>query len=162
MHKTACVYATAIGLTNILTNAIKLYVGYLRPIFYDGCQPDEAYQYCTSGADSSQAVRKSFPSGHSSLAFCGLGLLAYYLEQHFGISKVRERRGGSDGVQPVQLERVVSVLSLAPFFFAGFIASSRVVDNKHFPADVVGGSILGASVASFVHRIWYSYDHHTR
>jgi len=33
LHRTVCVYATGVGLTNLLTNTIKLYVGYLRPIF---------------------------------------------------------------------------------------------------------------------------------
>ena len=32
-HKTLCVYFTAVGLTIALTNGVKLYAGYLRPIF---------------------------------------------------------------------------------------------------------------------------------
>jgi diacylglycerol diphosphate phosphatase / phosphatidate phosphatase len=163
MHKTACVYATAVGLTNILTNAIKLYVGYLRPIFYDVCEPDDAYQYCTSGEDN--AARVSFPSGHSSLAFCGLGLFAFYLEHRFGLSKLHEWRLDAVSGQwwwaqtrPARLERIFSILSFTPFLLACFIAASRIVDNKHFPADVVGGSVLGASTAKLVHGIWFSCD----
>jgi diacylglycerol diphosphate phosphatase / phosphatidate phosphatase len=164
MHKTACVFATGVGLTNILTNTVKVYVGYLRPIFYDVCDPDETYQYCTSGQDN--AARVSFPSGHSSLAFCGLGLLAFYLEQCFGLSKLQEwRRDPNSGqwrgaqTRPIRMERILSVLCFTPFLVAIFIASSRIVDNKHFPADVVGGSILGASIARFVHGIWFSSYH---
>ncbi|OEU07937.1 hypothetical protein FRACYDRAFT_250568 [Fragilariopsis cylindrus CCMP1102] len=33
--------------------------------------------------------------------------------------------------------------------------ASRVVDNRHFPADVVGGAVLGASIASLVFNIWF-------
>ena len=32
---------------------------------------------------------------------------------------------------------------------------SRVHDNRHHPADVVGGALLGGSVASLVFGIWY-------
>jgi membrane-associated phospholipid phosphatase len=161
MHKTACIYATGVGLTNILTNTIKIYVGYLRPIFYDVCDPNDTYEYCTSGNDD--AARVSFPSGHSSLAFCGLGLLSFYLERMFGTSKLQEwrldpvsgeRRLGQ--TRPVRLERIFSILCGSPFLLAGFIAASRVVDNKHFPADVIGGSVLGMSIAKFVHEIWFS------
>jgi membrane-associated phospholipid phosphatase len=53
------------------------------------------------------------------------------------------------------LERIKSVISYAPLILAGFIAASRVVDNKHFPADVIGGAILGASIAKLVHGVWY-------
>jgi hypothetical protein len=51
--------------------------------------------------------------------------------------------------------RINSVLALFPVAVGLFVASSRLVDNVHFPADVVGGSILGASVAISVFRIWY-------
>lgn len=36
-----------------------------------------------------------------------------------------------------------------------FIAVSRVRDNKHFPADVVGGSLLGGSIAIFANSLWF-------
>jgi diacylglycerol diphosphate phosphatase / phosphatidate phosphatase len=163
MHKTACVYATATGLTNLLTNFIKLYVGYLRPIFYDVCEPNDTYEYCTSGEDN--GARVSFPSGHASAAFCGLGLFAFYLEQRFGLSTLHEWR--LDAVsghwwwvqtRPARFERIFSILCYMPFLLAGFIAASRVVDNKHFPADVVGGSLLGAATAKVVHGIWFSHE----
>lgn len=153
-------YCTGLGLTEILTNAVKVYVGYLRPIFYDICVPDDTYENCTSGEDN--GVRVSFPSGHSSLSFCGLGLLAFFLERRYGVSSLRKwNQDPTSGelhliqIQPVRMERVFSVISYAPFLLAGFIAASRVADNKHFPADVVGGSILGASIAKMVHGIWY-------
>jgi diacylglycerol diphosphate phosphatase/phosphatidate phosphatase len=163
MHKTACVYGTAIGLTNLLTNFAKLYVGYLRPLFYDVCVPDDAYEYCSSGEDNS--ARKSFPSGHSSISFCGLGLLSFYLEWRFGVSSLRSWHQDSSVVsgeimvmtqrRPLRLERIKSIFCYAPMLLAGFIATSRIVDNKHFPSDVVGGSILGAAIAKLVHGIWY-------
>ena len=163
IHKTACVYGIAIGLTSWLTNSAKVYVGYLRPLFYNVCVPDDTYEYCTSGQDN--GARKSFPSGHASLSFCGLGLLSLYLECKFGVSSLRTWHPDSVSgtlvltqrrrTVVVGLERIISILCYAPIVVAGFIATSRIVDNKHFPADVVGGSILGATVAKIVHCIWY-------
>ena len=160
MHKTVCVYGVAIGLTSLLTGSAKLYVGYLRPIFYDVCVPDDTYEHCSSGQDN--GARKSFPSGHASISFCGLGLLSLYLEYRFGVSGLRMwHRDSVSGElimtqkRAVRLERIKSILCYAPIVVAGFIATSRIVDNKHFPADVVGGSILGATVAKMLHCIWY-------
>jgi diacylglycerol diphosphate phosphatase/phosphatidate phosphatase len=158
-HKTSCVFFSGLGLTILLTNSVKLYVGYLRPIFYDICEPDEAYEECTSGED--REARLSFPSGHASFSFCGLVLLSLYLERSFGITKVRVWKHDESTGQIVLshtshpgLRRIISIVCYAPVLLAGFIAASRVADNKHFPADVVGGSILGSSVAMLVHGIW--------
>jgi diacylglycerol diphosphate phosphatase/phosphatidate phosphatase len=159
IHKTLCVYLSGIGLTVLLTNSIKLYVGYLRPIFYDVCEPDEEYEECTSGDDSQ--IRLSFPSGHASMAFCGLSLLSFYLERRLGISRLRiwmhDHSSGQIVMghqKPPRLARIISIFCYSPIVLAGFIAASRVVDNKHFPADVVGGSVLGCAIASLVHSIW--------
>lgn len=153
-------YSASVGLTMILTNSMKLYAGYLRPIFYDICLPDDDYEYCSSGDDN--GARKSFPSGHSSTSFCGLGLLSFYLEHRFGLSSLRKwHLDPSNGeltlrqIRPVRFERINSIVCHAPLLLAGFIAASRVADNKHFPADVVGGSILGASIAKMVHSVWH-------
>lgn len=163
----------------LLTDVIKAYVGYLRPIFYDVCVPDDQYQTCTTGEDSNEA-RQSFPSGHSSLSFCGLGLFSCYLEQRFGVSKFRATSRHPSFVPPsepddeedddehhgrghdqssyhcrnIALARILSILSKSPLLLAGFVATSRIVDNHHFPADVVGGSVLGFSIALWIHNIW--------
>jgi diacylglycerol diphosphate phosphatase/phosphatidate phosphatase len=158
-HQTFCVYLAAIGLTLLLTDAIKVYVGYLRPIFFDLCIPDDKYQTCTSGDDDD--ARQSFPSGHSSLSFCGLGLFSFYLEERFGVSKLRQHSivaPSESDHRPHQttvgLTRIFSIISMLPLLLAGYIATSRIVDNHHFPVDVVGGSILGFSIALWIHNIW--------
>lgn len=145
-------------MTILLTNSVKLYVGYLRPIFYDLCEPDDEYEECSSGND--RQVRLSFPSGHASTAFCGLSLLSFYLERQFGISSLRVLMHHDGRMivlghsKPPRLARILSIFSYSPMILAGFIAASRLVDNKHFPADVVGGSVLGFAIASFVHGLW--------
>jgi membrane-associated phospholipid phosphatase len=183
-----CVNLVAQGTTQWATESIKLYVGYLRPIFYSACDPSNDYQTCSG---STQDVRKSFPSGHSSTAFCGLTLLALYFHHRLGVGSIRTMRAAridpsmtdaltlaaSDAVRWVPVydptfhhdsrlhRRMRSVfyfrfVSLASFVLsmglAAFIAASRVADNKHFPADVVGGAALGLGIAVCVNSLWYA------
>lgn len=137
---------------------MKVYVGYLRPVFYDICVPDETYTICTS--DEADEARKSFPSGHASMSFCGLGLLSFYLEKRFGVSRFRTVGPERTTANPKSLvmAKIWSVLSKTPLILAGYISTSRVVDNKHHPADVVGGATLGLSIALWIHNVWYEYS----
>jgi len=167
VHKIFCVYFMGIGWTQTLTNLGKLYVGYLRPIFYDYCQPNEDYQECTS--ESSHKGRVSFPSGHASMSVCGLLLFSFVLEDTFGVSsharraKCNAKGSHTEGQRKTQQEetepsswvRLGSVLCYAPMLVALFIVASRVHDNFHHPADVVGGALLGGSIAKLVFGIWY-------
>ncbi|KAL3929350.1 MAG: hypothetical protein SGBAC_012250 [Bacillariaceae sp.] len=162
-HKVLCVYFTAVGITISLTNCIKLYAGYLRPIFLQGCDPDEAYENCTSGND--REMRLSFPSGHASLSFCGLCVFSFYLEHCYGMSASRvlllNKQNGDLIVaykENSRYMRIMSIMCYFPVVVAIFIAASRVHDNMHFPADVVGGSLLGGSVALLVHQTWYALE----
>ena len=149
----------ATGLVAIATNAIKSYVGYLRPVFYDLCQPNDDYQECTS-EDSSEG-RVSFPSGHASLSFSGMMILTCYLLARFGVySCSTVLKQSPDGTvlmeyrKPDRIKKAFSILSLAPLAVACFVAASRVKDNMHFPADVVGGALLGSVIAWFTNGVW--------
>ena len=85
VHSTVCCYVIVLSLTDSLTHILKNYCGYLRPIFYHVCQPDfsNGVGVCTQ---NSAEVRKSFPSGHSSMSFCAMVLFTYFLHQKFGVS----------------------------------------------------------------------------
>lgn len=144
----------------LATNTIKSYVGYLRPVFYEKCEPDADFQECT-GEDSLDA-RLSFPSGHSSLSFSGMTLLTCYLLARFGVySGSAVLQQSPDGTvlmeyrKPEKIKKAFSILCLAPMAVACFVAASRVHDNMHFPADVLAGSMLGAVIAWFTHGVWY-------
>jgi membrane-associated phospholipid phosphatase len=136
IHKTVCVYVLSLGLTQTLTNAAKLYVGYLRPIFFDLCQPDEDFQECTSSnglAAESHQARVSFPSGHASLSVCGLLVFSLFLEDSFG-KTAYEKKGRTTTTttmmvhqQPIKLVRILSVLCYAPMLLAYFIRRSCFV-----------------------------------
>jgi len=94
-HKTLCVYSIAFGLNSLLTEAIKNYVGYLRPNFYDLCQTDwdgvvDGGIPACANVDMSNGY-KSFPSGHAGTAFTGCTLYTLYLLGNFGINRHRGR-----------------------------------------------------------------------
>lgn len=185
VHGTLCVYLLAVPFNQLVTWSIKVYVGYLRPYFYNQCVPDDNFQYCTSDQDGAVwNARMSFPSGHASLSFCGLTLLYLSLERLFGLSSIQravvvptsmqegeygatttaasstvdqqsqQRRMVLHYKKPPFLHRCYSILCVAPIGLAVFIAASRVVDNKHFPADVIAGSLIGWTIANFFHRLW--------
>jgi len=144
MHSTASVYVLGLGLTYLTVEFVKLYVGYPRPNFYSMCKPSANYSACT--AEGSDSGRKAFPSGHAAIAFCGLSLLTFFIQHRFGVPSQ---------TTPPRKARVYSILSLAPMALATFIAASRVYDNKHFPADVVGGAVLGTALSFFSHSLWF-------
>ena len=125
---------------------------------------------CTDEYEA-KGARISFPSNHASGSFCGMLLLSLYLEHCFRTiithptiatkktllrrKKLRRRQQQIQDHAKKGLQRLVSLFCYTPMLFAVFIAASRVVDNRHFPADVVGGAVLGASIASLVFNIWY-------
>lgn len=167
LHRTLCTYFVAGGMTLLFTETIKRYVGYMRPVFYDMCDPnvDAFYQdpstttlKCQSDGHPEMDYYQSFPSGHSSVAFAGMTLLSSYFSRIFGRTD-----GGREKIRRIpvllprwprlrRLLRIVSVmLSMA---LALFIAASRVADNYHHPADVVGGAVLGASCSLFANELW--------
>lgn len=172
-HATWCVYIIAFSIVLVTTDAIKRYAGYLRPVFYELCVPDDKLEECTAEDAGGSSIRMSFPSGHASTSFCGLMLLSLYLHSRFGLPSVRvygykpetTQMQTQNGQQPHRwtptytkepaIYRAISILSLLPLALALFISTSRIVDNKHFPADVVAGSLLGASTAIFTFYLWY-------
>ena len=153
IHKSVCVWFMAIGLTQALTNFAKLYCGYFRPIFLDLCQPDENWE-CTGSPNELHQGRVSFLSGHASMSICGSLLFSYFLEDAYGY-KTFKKANPTAGEDSVGLKRIGSVLCYAPMLVGYFIALSRVHDDKHHPADVVGGSLLGGVVATLIYGIWF-------
>ena len=85
-HGTLCVYLFSGGLVHLGTELTKAYVGYLRPFFYQHCQPSPDYSQCTN-PNYKEDIRRSFPSGHASVAFCLLTLFSLYLQHKFGVAR---------------------------------------------------------------------------
>ncbi|OIW12915.1 hypothetical protein TanjilG_15835 [Lupinus angustifolius] len=130
-------------ITAVITDAIKDAVGRPRPDFFWRCFPDGKGVFdpitrdvkCTGEMSVIKEGHKSFPSGHTSWSFAGLGFLAWYISGKF---RVFDRRGH------------VAKLCLVflPILLAALIAVSRVDDYWHHWTDVFAGGLIGITVAS--------------
>ncbi|OAX82419.1 hypothetical protein ACJ72_03230 [Emergomyces africanus] len=138
-------------LTSFLTDIIKNAVGRPRPDLLSRCSPEKgtpAHKLVTIAACAAPESHKlhegwrSFPSGHSSFAFAGLGYLAIFFAGQLHV--FRPRTG---------LARFL--FSFSPLLGALMIALSRLADYRHDTYDVTIGSLLGISVAYFTYGRYF-------
>lgn len=148
-HVTYLAFFISLILASFLTDVIKNAVGRPRPDLLSRCKPsaDAQPNVLVSIAVCTESRHhllhdgwRSFPSGHSSFSFSGLGYLSLFFSGQLGIFK----HGGGD------LGR--ALLCLAPLLGAAMIAISRCEDYRHDVYDVTCGSILGFSVAYWSYR----------
>ena len=106
----------------MLTNFLKILVGRPRPDFLSRCFPSKEINLnaeCTGNPNVVREGRKSFPSGHSSMAFASLGFLAFYLAGK--VHLFGERKSPAWKL----------IIFLLPLMLATTIALSRISDNRH-------------------------------
>ncbi|KAL5229283.1 hypothetical protein ABZP36_017548 [Zizania latifolia] len=127
-------------ITGVLTDAIKDAVGRPRPDFFWRCFPDGIAVFdnvttgviCHGDAGVIKEGYKSFPSGHTSWSFAGLGFLSWYLA---GKITAFDRRG--------HVAKLCIVL--LPLLLAAMVAISRVDDYWHHWQDVFTGGVIGTT-----------------
>ncbi|KAF8446969.1 phosphatidic acid phosphatase type 2/haloperoxidase [Kalaharituber pfeilii] len=138
----------ALAFTGFSTDFIKNAVGRPRPDLIARCKPrDDAprhelvtYEICTETDHFKiQDGFRSFPSGHSSLAFAGLGYLSLFLS-----GQLHAFKRGADLCR--------FLFAILPVFGALVIAISRTGDYRHDVYDVTSGGIIGSTIA------YYSYQ----
>ena len=134
----------------VIVGCVKAYCGYWRPYFLNECAFSEALGQCTS--DDYKHAFRSFPSGHASNS---VGPLLHTSLRLMGALRVghtpRVLCLGRSKWLVVELDGFMTMLCLVPTFLALWISASRVYDNAHHPADVVGGALIGGSSAV----LWY-------
>src|ERR1700712_1810321 len=127
------------ALTCFVTDVIKKAVGRPRPDLISRCTPgpetpkDQLVTIAVCTELDHHTLHdgwRSFPSGHSSFAFSGLGYLSLFLAGQLHVFRPR-----------TDLARVL--LALIPLLGAALIAISRCEDYRHDVYDVAVGSILG-------------------
>ncbi|XP_051149133.1 lipid phosphate phosphatase 2-like isoform X1 [Andrographis paniculata] len=145
----------AVLITGVLTDAIKDGVGRPRPDFFWRCFPDGRDQYdrfgnviCHGDPGDIKEGHKSFPSGHTSWSFAGLGFLSLYLS---GKIKCFDRRG--------HVAKLCIVFF--PILLACLVAVSRVDDYWHHWQDVFAGGLLGLVVATFCYLQFFPPPYNT-
>ncbi|OON24056.1 PAP2 family protein [Opisthorchis viverrini] len=128
--------------TITITDVGKAAVGRLRPSFFDQCGPNVLQSTvlgyitdysCTSGSEKDHLdARKSFPSGHSSLAIYSALFLCIYLQLRQSKFRIPALRVAAQTV----------FLSLAIV-----TCITRITDYRHHVTDVLAGAVLGLLVA---------------
>lgn len=151
LHFVAALFQSNIY-TMFTTNVLKLFIGRPRPFFATACKsydpPDS--MSCTGDAHLVREARKSFPSGHSSLAFSAAVFLSLYIAMHIGLLGRRARPSSA-----FLGSKVASVLFVTiPIFVAALVAASRIVDFHHHYADIIAGSCIGSFHAFLVFTVY--------
>lgn len=151
LHTALLALVTSVLTTLLLTDILKNGVGRPRPDLLDRCKPSlttpsdglVTVHVCTeTRGHLLQDGFRSWPSGHSSFSFAGLGTLALFLASQ---THVLRPRANTTAV----------ILCLAPLIGATMVAVSRLEDYRHDVFDVTAGSLLGFGVALFNWRRYY-------
>ncbi|KAG8158667.1 hypothetical protein KVR01_011789 [Diaporthe batatas] len=181
--------AIALILTSFLTDTVKNTVGRPRPDLVARCKPAPGTPENTLvGVEVCTEARhhvlhdgwRSFPSGHSSFSFAGLGYLSLFLAGQVRLfvvggagggsrkngsnGRVRSSTVGADGGDDDN-ERAVyargdlvrALLCLGPLLGAAMIAISRCQDYRHDVYDVCTGALLGYVVAYWSYRRYWPH-----
>ena len=166
-HNLLLAFLLCVLLNLLLTDSVKKLTGRPRPNFFalTHWQQYDASGEWGPGPDASASdireAYQSFVSGHTSLSFAGLLFLAHFLFQqlsplsplHIAHSITVDRRRLS------QLSRINNLPSLfipfLPVALAMWIGLTRIVDYYHFCEDVLGGAVLGSSLATVIFNYCY-------
>ncbi|RYO97171.1 hypothetical protein DL765_011293 [Monosporascus sp. GIB2] len=150
-HSAVLGLAISLVLASFLTDIVKNTVGRPRPDLVARCKPAAGtapdvlvgIDVCTETEHHTlHDGWRSFPSGHSSFSFAGLGYLAFFLAGQLRVFRDRRDLGRA-------------LLCLAPLLGAALIAISRCQDYRHDVYDVCVGSALGFLVAWFAYRRYW-------
>lgn len=150
LHVALLGLVTSLLLTSFITDAIKNTVGRPRPDLPAARRSRRPRD--TNSSTGASAPRpdhhtlhdgfRSFPSGHSSFSWAGLGYLSLFLAGQLGAL----RRGKG-------LARVIFVA--LPAVGAALITISRTEDYRHDVYDVSTGTLIGATCAWFCYRRYF-------
>ena len=180
-HVTILGFAIALILTSFLTDFVKNAVGRPRPDLVARCKPTPGtlrdmlvtIDVCTETRHHVlQDGWRSFPSGHSSFSFAGLGYLSLFLagQVHLFVVGYGHGGGSSSGRGGEQLQQQQqgdvkavyargdlgrALLCLVPLIGAATIAISRCQDYRHDVYDVCVGALLGWVVAYWSYRRYW-------
>ncbi|KAF2857218.1 PAP2-domain-containing protein [Piedraia hortae CBS 480.64] len=151
VHVTFLGFVSSVFLTTFITDILKNAIGRPRPDLLARCKPalgtprDALVSIAVCQETKHHLLHdgwRSFPSGHSSFAFSGLGYLAiFFASQTLALAP--------------RASLLTTLACAAPLLGAALIAISRLEDYRHDHADVICGSLLGLSVAYLTWRRQY-------
>lgn len=143
---------TTLGLSETMTQMLKVIITRRRPNFYALCKFDAVTRTCTNSDFWNCEGQFSFPSGHSSLAMCSSTFLSLFLVSHM-LHRPRRRCG-----RRLYIATIVATL----LGWALYVAATRLVDHYHHYDDVLAGLLLGLGVANlcfhwFFPPLWHAH-----
>lgn len=138
------------GLTVTVTNVLKLFVGRPRPHFAAVCVSYVvgSDSQCSGNSLAVREARKSFPSGHSSLAFASAVYTSAYISSRVSLGKCTQQHRRIGRSQPPSAWKMLLVLF--PLLLASLVAASRTKDFHHNYDDIVAGSVIGSTISALV------------
>jgi diacylglycerol diphosphate phosphatase / phosphatidate phosphatase len=151
-HACLCVYFLAVGMNSFVTDMMKNYCGKFRPNFYKMCAFDVDTKACANDVFN---AHQSFPSGHSSLSFCAMTVISLYLLGKVGLHRMHTSGMALKNYPSLKTKLLAWLAFATPLGIAAFVASSRVHDFYHHPADIVTGAAIGTVCAHFATSLWY-------
>lgn len=143
----------SISLACFVTDIIKNAVGRPRPdllarcVPSQGVKPDTLVTITACQAPNNHKLQdgfRSFPSGHSSFAFAGLGFVSLFFAGQFRLFNLGSHR-----------DLTQLLFCLAPFIGALLIAISRCEDYRHDVYDVCVGGAIGFTAAYWSYRRYW-------
>ncbi|KAA1471229.1 PAP2-domain-containing protein [Dentipellis sp. KUC8613] len=152
-HSSALGVILSLAISGSVTQFVRITVGRPRPDFIVRCNPAPGTVDPPLGHSSASICNqsdisilregfRSFPSGHASLSFAGLGFLSLYVA---GKMHLFDGRGHTLKVW----------IALAPVSGAALVTISRSMDYRHHWEDLLVGAILGVSTACLAYRQYY-------
>lgn len=138
--------------TELITEFLKNRIGRLRPDFLDRCKWDKSLKACSGKLETVMDGRRSFPSGHSSVAWTGMTFLSLWIAVSIGTWRFGEPARAASFLAS-RLARIT--LTLAPIAFATWVAVSRLEDNRHHKEDVIVGAGIGFVTATICYLIYW-------
>jgi membrane-associated phospholipid phosphatase len=135
-------YVEAVGWTLLATDVIKYLVGRPRPYTEGALDHPELRRH-------SSEDNLSFFSGHSALDFA----VGAFVAADVSDGLLRGPLAGSAPVPRFVLGRLLP--ALVGYGVPTLIGISRVVDQQHWPSDVVVGGLTGALIAHLVYAIHF-------
>lgn len=161
LHASIFGFMTAIGLSEGSTQLLKLYIQRRRPNFYALCGFDDASLRCMGSTEYIREANFSFPSGHSSLANCGMTFLVWFgLGRLLWLASLDATAAGKAVLTQSRMRKygyLALLICLLPWSWAAFVGASRIVDQWHHPADVGVGLLLGALAATIAYHFWFCF-----
>ncbi|KAG8936011.1 hypothetical protein FRC02_005207 [Tulasnella sp. 418] len=131
---------SGICIAHLITDILKNRIGRLRPDFLARCAWDAAKKTCTGSSGLVKGGRMSFPSGHSSSAFSGLGFVFLLIA---GKTYVLCLSTPTPRGQLLSSKLLLIAATAWPLFIAAWIAITRLEDYRHHKEDIIVGSLIG-------------------